>query len=44
MLCVILMLKDYQLINLEKIDIGTKLNNPWALEFINDMNYKLNII
>ena len=23
-------------INLEKIDIGTKLNNPWALEFIND--------
>ena len=25
-----------ELINLEKIDIGTKLNNPWALEFIND--------
>ena len=25
-----------KLINLEKIDIGTKLNNPWALEFIND--------
>ena len=27
-------------INLEKIDIGTKLNNPWALEFINDNKAK----
>ena len=27
---------EEELINLEKIDIGTKLNNPWALEFIND--------
>ena len=27
---------EEELINLEEIDIGTKLNNPWALEFIND--------
>ncbi len=27
---------DDKLINLSKLDIGTTLNNPWALEFIND--------
>ena len=27
---------DDRLINLSKLDIGTTLNNPWALEFIND--------